>query len=93
MKALDGVEGIEFIIDHDARRAKECILCELGRWKNPQHIIHLARLVCAQEAAGDNRTAHEWAAALRKARLAYVDRISETVTEFQQEGALCHEEQ
>jgi hypothetical protein len=84
--ALKGMEGIEYLVIHNPAKpelnhARQSILTELGRLQDPEEMRKIARLICDQEAAGDNRTTKEWAAVIRKARIRAEAKIKETVSE------------
>lgn len=68
-KALDGMDGIDFIIDLERKKVKQCILVELGRLQDPQLMRQFAQVICDAEEGGNNRTAHEWAEVIRRYRL------------------------
>lgn len=90
---LLGIEGLEFILDDGKvsgkKVAKQCILVELGRLGrltgNPEDIKFVARHICEMDAEGDKRTAHEWAAEVRRIRLNLQKRLKEPGTDIQQQ--------
>lgn len=66
---VDDMQGVEYISNKDTQTLKICILTELGRLNDEQAAREAAAFICGQEAAGDHRTAHEWAAIIRRWRL------------------------
>ena len=91
INALSDMEGIEYLICYSPKRARQGILTELGRLHNPEDMRQVARYICDQEAAGDHRTTHEWAAAIRRLRQSDKARITETVSD-NSGGGLQHDE-
>ena len=91
MKELSDMEGIEYLICHSPKRARMGILTELGRLRSPEYMRQVARFICDQEAAGDHRTTHEWAATIRRLRQSDKARITETVSD-NSGGGLQHDE-
>lgn len=74
MNIIRDMTGIEYIIDKESQIVKFCILTELGRLNDEQAAREAATFICGQEAAGDHRTAHEWAAIVRHWRLTRHDK-------------------
>lgn len=79
------MRGVEYIFNEADNTMKVSILTELGRLNDEQAAREAASFICEREAAGDHRTAHEWAAIVRKYR------ISETVSD-NSGGGLQHDE-
>jgi len=79
------MQGVGYIFNEADNTMKVSILTELGRLNDEQAAREAAAFICEREAAGDHRTAHEWAAIVRKYR------ISETVSD-NSGGGLQHDE-
>lgn len=75
LDAIKDMQGMEYLINEAEKTIKVSILTELGRLNDEQAAREAASFICEREAAGDHRTAHEWAAIVRKYR------ISETVSD------------
>ena len=73
MGFIRDMQGIDYIINEKEKACKVCILTELGRLNNEQAAREAAAFICESEAAGDHRTAHEWAAIVRRWRLNHKD--------------------
>ena len=85
LEFIKGLQGMEYIFNEADNTMKVSILTELGRLNDEQAAREAASFICEREAAGDHRTAHEWAAIVRKYR------ISETVSD-NSGGGLQHDE-
>lgn len=68
------MQGMDYIKNDATQTIKVCILTELGRLNDEQAAREAATFICGQEAAGDHRTAHEWAAIVRHWRLTRHDK-------------------
>lgn len=72
VEMLREMGGVDFIADFDSKVIKKCIIVELGRLSSitsPEEIKQIARYICDSEAAGEHRTAHEWAKVIRRFRM------------------------
>ena len=68
--AIQGLEGMEFLVDREKETVKSSILTEIGRFKNPEVMRAVAEEVC-QRAKTQQRTIKEWVLFCKELRKAW----------------------